>query len=56
MRNRSPTSVNIVPLLKIQAHVTRDFILLLLNTPHKPLRHQYTFQLHGGTPKPHKCF
>ena len=56
MRNRSPTTVNIVPVLKIHADVTRDCLLLLLNTSHKSLRHHYTFQLRGVAPKPHKCF
>jgi hypothetical protein len=55
MRNRSPTTVNIVP-FKIQAHVMRDFLLLLLNTLHKFLRHHYTYQLRGGAPKPHNAF
>ena len=56
MRNRSPTTVNIVPVLKIHADVTRDCLLLLLNTSHKSLRHHYTFQLRGVAPKPRKCF
>jgi hypothetical protein len=55
MRNRSPTTVNIVP-LKIQAHIMRDFLLLLLNTLHKVLRHHYTYQLRGGAPNHRNAF